>query len=47
MKEKDLQHIYNSLQTVFNNLKAEVLLAELMENSDIDLSNFKIRNQST
>ncbi|NER19145.1 hypothetical protein [Spongiivirga citrea] len=47
MKEKDLQHIYDSLKVVFNNLKAEVLLAELMENSDIELSNVNIRNQST
>ncbi|MFP2997339.1 hypothetical protein ABN763_15585 [Spongiivirga sp. MCCC 1A20706] len=47
MKEKDLQKMYDSLQAVFNNLKAEVLLAELMENTDLDLSNFNIKNQST
>ncbi len=42
-----LENIYAELISAYQNLKAEVLIAEIQENSDITADDFVIANQST
>ena len=47
MKAKALEIIFEELISVYENLKAEVLIAEIQENSDITIDGFVIANKST
>ncbi len=47
MRNKNTEHIYNELKSVYQDLKAEVYISEVMENSDIDFTDVDIFNQST
>ena len=47
MKAEALENIFTELIAVYENLKAEVLIAEILENSDITVDDFVIANKST
>ena len=47
MKAETLENIFAELISVYENLKAEVLIAEIQENSDITVDDFVIANKST
>ena len=47
MKAETLENIFAELISVYENLKAEVLIAEIQENSDITIDDFIIANKST
>ncbi|MBQ4821282.1 hypothetical protein [Aquimarina sp. MMG016] len=47
MKNKEVQKIYDELIDTYQNLKAEVFVTEIIENSDLDLTDIDILNQST
>ncbi len=47
MENKKIQDIYNELITTYQNLKAEIYVNEILENSDVDIADFHIHNKST
>ncbi|WP_103865876.1 type VI secretion system baseplate subunit TssG [Aquimarina sp. I32.4] len=47
MQEKHTQEIYDELITAYRSLKAEVFVAEIFENSNLDFSDIDIFNKST
>ena len=47
MKSEALENIFTELIAVYENLKAEVLIAEIQENSNIKVEDFVISNKST
>lgn len=47
MSDKKISEIHQELITAYRNLKAEILVAEILENSTIELTDIDIFNQST
>lgn len=47
MVNKELENILNELKSVFEDIKAEVVVSEILENSNVDFSNLTINNTST
>lgn len=47
MKPEELEHIFEELIAVYENLKAEVIIAEIQDKSDLTSDDFFIANQST
>ncbi|MDY8138341.1 hypothetical protein [Aquimarina sp. 2201CG5-10] len=47
MKNKSVQKVYEELVSTYQNLKAEVFVTEILENSDLDLTDIDIFNKST
>ncbi|WP_103070932.1 hypothetical protein [Aquimarina sediminis] len=47
MRDKKIEKIYKELITAYKNLKGEVFVAEILENSDLDFSDIDIFNKST
>lgn len=47
MKQKNVQSVYDELITTYQNLKAEIYVTEILENSDLDLTDIDVFNQST
>ncbi|MFC5044998.1 hypothetical protein ACFSTE_20760 [Aquimarina hainanensis] len=46
MKEQNIEYIYQELLTVYQNLKAEVIVAEILSNSSMNFSDIDISNES-
>ena len=44
--EKDLEAIYEELISVFHDIRAEVIVSEILESSEAELSDFTIHNSS-
>ncbi|GAA3515766.1 type VI secretion system baseplate subunit TssG [Aquimarina addita] len=47
MNQKNVQAVYEELLTTYQNLKAEIYVTEILENSDLDLTDIDVFNQST
>ncbi|MDH7446801.1 hypothetical protein [Aquimarina sp. 2201CG14-23] len=47
MNSKEVRDVYEELTTAYQNLKAEVFVTEILENSDVELTDIDIFNQST
>lgn len=47
MKNKEIQDIYQELTTTYQNLKAEIFVTEILENSSVNLSDIDVFNNST
>jgi len=47
MGKEEAQDIYKELTDTYQNLKAEVFVTEILENSELDLADIDIFNQST
>ncbi len=47
MTEKKVHDVYKELTTTYQNLKAEIFVTEILENSDLDLTDIDVFNQST
>ncbi|WP_025739941.1 hypothetical protein [Aquimarina pacifica] len=47
MKNEEVQKIYNELISTYKNLKAEVFVTEILENSNLDFEDIDIYNKST
>jgi len=47
MVNKELENILNELKSVFEDIKAEVVVSEILENSNVDFSNLTINNTSS
>ncbi|WP_405206111.1 hypothetical protein [Aquimarina sp. LLG6339-5] len=47
MKNKEIQNIYKELTTTYQNLKAEIFVTEILENSSVNLSDIDVFNNST
>ncbi len=47
MKNKNVENIYDELSDIYQNFKAEVFVTEILEKSNLDLSDIDIFNQST
>lgn len=47
MHKDELEHIYDELKTLYLDIRAEVLITEILENSALDISDFTISPKST
>ncbi|WP_378175722.1 hypothetical protein [Aquimarina sp. SS2-1] len=47
MSNNQVQEVYQELISTYQNLKAEIFVTEILENSDLDLTDIDIFNQST
>ncbi|SEK24500.1 hypothetical protein SAMN04487910_0062 [Aquimarina amphilecti] len=47
MKNKEIQDIYQELTTTYQNLKAEIFVTEILENSSVNLTDIDVFNNST
>ena len=47
MKSKKIENIYEELISIYLNLKAEVFVSEIIENTDLDFTDFDIMNLGT
>lgn len=46
MNNDDLENVFEELKSVYHNLKAEVIVAEIQKNSKLTLDNITVRSQS-
>ncbi|WP_299254491.1 hypothetical protein [uncultured Aquimarina sp.] len=47
MSDKQVQNVYQELISTYQNLKAEIFVTEILENSDLDLTDIDVFNKST
>ncbi|WP_149274981.1 hypothetical protein [Pareuzebyella sediminis] len=47
MKNAPIEAVYNELNSVYENLKAEILVAEIEENTEVSIEDFVVHNKGT